>query len=472
MRRRPFRMASASLAAATVMAMTIGPAAAAPTGPYVFDSLGAAQGLKLTVGLPAALADVLEPVLDVPGIELAGNTLQINLSGVLSELAQPLENGAPGALRALADADTLSGSLDGLIGAVSCLDTPIDVTIPPDAADPFVSLRLLQAECVTDEAGRLTVASSEVADLKVQLSGLLALLPEELTEPLTDALNQIIEELDSNLLDPLRDEVLSPIQDGINDALGLDVDLTDAVRVPELINLPLISVGLLKSETRSFVDGDAIRSVSSAKLAGLSLLGTVCIPDITYSSEAWTTGLPGGNGFATSAPTVDLSICDTATLSPVLRLLETGGVINDIFVNLGGGELRPIGEVLDGTGIPVGELLNNLDALLAELGVSTIVQGTPNGSASQDGRTAAASVSPFLVKVDVLGANAVGTPFEGLSVGMAANDNGVQVAAAPAPELPRVDDPEPALPRTGAGALATMLGVLAMGGALALRRTH
>jgi hypothetical protein len=469
MRRLPFRMASASLAAATVMAMTIGPAAAAPNSPYVFDSLGSAHALKLTVGLPEALADGLRPVLEAPGVELVGNTLEISLSGVLTELAQPLEDGSPGALRAVANADTLAGSLDGVIGAVSCLDNPINVTIPPDAANPFVSMRLLQAECVTDEAGRLTVAASEVADVKVQLSGLLALLPDELTDPLTGALDQIIEELDGNLLDPLRGG-LGQLQDGINEQLGLDVDLTEAVRIPELIDLPLVSIGLLRSESRSFVDGDAIRSVSSATLAGVSLLGTICIPDITYSSEAWSTGLPGGNGFTTSAPTVDLSICDTATLSPILRLLETGGVINDIFVNLGSGELRPIGEVLDDSGLPLSELLNNLDALLAELGVSTIVQGVGSGDASADGRTASAAVTPFVVRVDVLGANAVGTPFEGLSVGIAANDNGAQVAAAPEPPA---DEPfEPALPRTGAGALATMLGVLAMGGALALRREH
>lgn len=484
MKRSMKRCATAGLAAVAVMTMAGGPALAAPDqGPYVFDSVGHGQAVSVVVGLPQALADGLAPAVEeVPGIALDGTDLQINLSSVLAELELPLEGQAPGSVLAVAQANSLTGSLSGLVdqvtgGEAQCLDSPIDVVVPPDAETPLVSMRLLQAQCVTDEDGRTSIASSRIADFEVNLAGALAILPAEASAPLTDAVDTISGTVQDEVLSPLVDQVLAPAQDAINDSLDLGLDLSEVVRVPELIDLPLVAIDLIESVSETVTDGDRVRSVSSATLAGVSLLGTICIPDTTYRTEAFATGEPGGNDYASSIPPIDLAICDTGSLSPILRLLDVDGVLGDVLVNLGDGQLQPLSEVLGGTGLPAEDLLDGIDDLLATLGVSTVVQGQQTDAVrSEDGREAGVAVEPFRVTAAPLANHTVGTPLEGLKVELRGLMVASNVAAAPAPPVTAVDAsapapaPEPALPRTGGGAAAALLGTMALGGAFALRR--
>jgi len=116
-------------------------------------------------------------------------------------------------------------------------------------------------------------------------------------------------------------------------------------------------------------------------------------------------------------------------------------------------------------------VFDGVETLLSTLGVTKVLQGTASGNASDDGRTASAAVTPLsLGVVNPLGEYLGDTPLGGISVVLAGNDVDTTVAAAPEPPAAPEEPEEPALPRTGAGALATMLGVLAMGGALTLRR--
>ncbi len=476
------RVAAASTAALAAIAITTAPAVAAPDqGPYVFDAAGSGQAVSVVVGLPAALADGLAPVVEqVPGVSIEDNQLIVSLASVLSELELPLVGQSPGDVSSAATATQVTGSLEGLVqtltGAVQCIDTPLDITIPPGAETPLVSLQLLQAECVTDAAGRVSVASSKIADFEVNLAGALAILPAEVAAPVTDAVDQLTGTVTDQVLTPIIDQVLTPVQDAINDNLGLGVDLTEAVRVPELIDLPLVSIDLIESTTQSLTEGEVVRQVSSATLAGVSLLGTVCIPDTTYRAEAFATGEPGGNDFVTSIPPIDLAICETSTLSPILRLLDVDGVLGDVLVNLGDGQLKPLSELLGGAGLPTEDVLGGIEDLLATLGVSTVVQGQQtNAVRSEDGRQAGVAVDPFRVTVAPLANFVTGTPLEGLKVELRGLTVAGNVAAAPAPvitpEAPApAPEPTPALPRTGGGAVAGLLGVLALGGSLALRR--
>lgn len=464
------------------MAMATAPAQAAENeGPFVFDSGGSGQALQIAVGLPAALADGLAPVLEnLPGIALEGNDLTINLASVLAELELPLAGDQPGAVTAMADATSLTGSLAGLLdqlsGGTQCLDTPIDVVVPPGAETPLVSLKLLDAECTADEDGRVSIARSRIADLEINLAGALALLPAEASGALTDTLDEVTDTVQETVLDPLVGSVLTPVQDAINDTTGIGLDLSEAIRVPELLDLPLVSIDLLESVTTSVTEGDQVRSVSSASLAGVQLLGTICVPNTTYTSEAFATGEPGGNGYATSIPPIDLEICDTSNLAPILRLLEQEGVLGDILVNLGDGQLKPIAELLEGTGLPVQDVVDALEGLLGTLGVSTVVQGQEvNAVRSADGRQAGVGVSAFRIAVQPLHTELAGTPLEGLGVSIAGLGNDSVVAAGLAPEQPKSPEkpapepePEPSLPRTGGG--LAILGILALGGAFGLRR--
>lgn len=490
MRRSMMRGTVASLATVATLAMTATPGlAAVDEGPYVFDAAGSGQGVSVVVGLPSALADGLAPVLEqVPGIAIDGNELVVNLASVLSELELPLAGQGPGDVSALATASQLTGSLEGLVeqltgGPLQCIDSPLDVTVPPGADTPLVSLQLLQADCVTDAQGRVSIASSKIADLEVNLAGALAILPAEVSQPVTDAVDTITDTVTNDILTPLVDQVLTPVQDVINDNLGLGLDLSEAVRVPELIDLPLVSIDLIESTTTSTTEGDVVRQVSSATLAGVSLLGTVCIPDTTYRAEAFSTGEPGGNDYASSIPPIDLAICDTTTLSPILRLLDVEGVLGDVLVNLGDGELEPLSELLGGVGLPTEDVLNGIDDLLATLGVSTVVQGRQTDAVrSEDGREAGVAVDPFRVTVAPLANFVTGTPLENLKVELRGLTVASNVAAAPAPEPAPVTPEEkppaapepppeaPSMPRTGGGALVGLLGVMAMGGAFTLRQ--
>ena len=482
------RWVAASTAAVAALAMTTAPALAAEDeGPYIFDAAGSGQAVSVVVGLPQALADGLAPVLDqVPGVTIEGNELVVNLASVLAELELPLSGALPGDVIGLAAANQVTGSLAGLVeqltgGPVECLDSPLDITIPPGAETPLVSLKLLQAGCTVDETGRLSVASSRIADFEVNLAGALAILPAEVSGQLTDALDTITGTVDDQVLTPIVDSVLTPVQDALNENLGLGLDLSEVVRVPELIDLPLVSIDLIESTTESLTDGQLVRQVSTATLAGVSLLGTVCIPDTTYRTEAHATGEPGGNDFASSIPPIDLAICESGSLSPILRLLDVDGVLGDALVNLGDGQLKPLSDLLGGLGLPTEDLLNSLEDLLATLGVSTIVQGQQTDTVrSEDGRQAGVAVDPFRITVAPLANFVTGTPLEGLKVELRGLTVASNVAAGPAPAPtpitpqdkpdPAPDAEVPAMPRTGGGALVGLLGVLALGGALSLRR--
>lgn len=489
-----------SLAACAAIALAAGPAMAAPAAaPYAFDSAGTGQALEIVVGLPVAIADGLAPVFQgLPGIELVGNELQISLSEVVADLERSAGSNTSGS----ADAFSIRGSLEGLIemlaGDTRCIDSPLDVSIPPDAATPLVSFSLLQADCVTDADGGRSLASAKVADLEVNLAGAIELLPAEITAPLTDAIDQVTVTVEDSILNPLIEQVLTPIQDALSDALGTEIDLAEAVRVPELIDLPLVHVDLLESRSESTTIDGVIRNVSTSTLAGVSLLGTICLPDTTYRTEAFSNGLPSGNDYSASIPSIDVEICDTTTLSPILSLVEADGVLADVLVNLGGGELQPLAEVLENASLPVEDLFGGLEDLLATVGVSTIVQGSVlSSNRAADGSSAAVEVAPFRISVKPLANFVGGTPLEGLGVELRGLAVGSGAAAAPAPidpPKPPAPDPDPTvppapnptnppapapqpapevpvnMPKTGGSPFAALLGSLAIGGSLALRR--
>lgn len=483
------RLTAALGAAVTSIALVAGPAAAAPAeGPQAFDSLASGTGLTLTVSLPPTLADALSPVIDsLPGITLDGANLDIALAQTLAELELPLVASGAGEVTSIANASSVDGSIKGFIetltgGPVECLASPLAVSIPEGADTPLVAFDLLQAECTQDAAGRLSIASSKIADLEVNLAGALELvntLPggTDVTGALEGAVDQVTAVVEDTVF-PAIGGVLETVQDTVADTTGLDVDLTEALRVPEIFDVPLVSIKLLETVSTTETAGDLIKAVSSTTIAGVQLIGTVCLPDVTYRAESFTNGQPGGASYATSIPTVDVGICDTDLLETVLRLKEAEGVVNDVLINVGSGELRPLAEILKDVNadIPVDQLLGSLEDLLSTLGVTSIVQGSQvDAFAAEDGSESRVSVDPLRIGVQPFSQLLQGTEAEnelgGVGVGLTVGrqQTGVQAAeietvAAPAPDAP-VN-----MPKTGGGAAAAVLGVLAMGSAAALRK--
>ena len=439
---------------------------------------------------------------------MVGNELQIGLAEVLANMERPAGADVTAATDALSITGSLNGLVDSLAGQVSCLDSPIDVAIPEGSANPLVAFSLLQAECTTDAAGAVSLASAKVADLEVNLRGAIEIIPPAVLDALPvsieETLDTVTETVTDTVLDPIVNDVLTPVQDLINDdldeiledlglpPLGLpEIDLTEAVRIPELLDLPLVSIDLLEARTESITVDGVIRNVSTTTLAGASLIGTVCLPDTTYRTEAFSNGAPGGNDYSASVPTIDVEICDTTNLSPILSLIEMDGVLSDVFVNVGGGQLQPLAEVLGNANIPVDDLFGSLEDLLATVGVSTIVQGQVVDTVrTEDGRSAGVAVEPFRISVEPLANFVAGTPLEGLGVSIRGLGVGSMVAAGVAPVEPPAPAPDPtpdpapapdpapdpapetpvSMPRTGGGSVARLLGALGMGTALTLRR--
>jgi hypothetical protein len=475
-------------AAVTTIALVAGPAAAAPAeGPHAFDSLASGTGLTLTVSLPPTLADALAPVLgSLPGITLDGANLDISLAQTLAELELPLTANGLGEVTSVATASSVDGSIKGFIetltgGPVECLATPLAVSIPEGATTPLVAFDLLQAECTQDAAGRLSIASSKIADLEVNLAGALELINTipggaEITGALEGAVDELSTVVEEQVF-PAIGQVLTPVQDAVSEAIGTDINLDEAMRIPEVFDVPLLSIKLLETVSTTETAGDLVKAVSSTTIAGVQLIGTVCLPDVTYRAESFTNGQPGGASYATSIPTIDVGICDTTLLETILRLEEAEGVINDVLVNLGGGQLKPLAEVLAdvNSDLPLADILAGIEDLLSTLGVTSIVQGSQASPyAAEDGSKAGVNIDPLRIGVQPFGQLAAGTELENVGVMLtagrqqtgvqAANVNEAVPAAAPAPDAP-VN-----MPKTGGGAAAALLGVLAMGSAAALRK--
>jgi hypothetical protein len=476
-------------AAVTTIALVAGPAAAAPNeGPDAFDSIASGTGLSIQVALPPTLADALAPVLGaLPGITLDGANLDIALAQTLSELELPLTASGLGEVSSTASATSVSGSIQGFIetltgGPVQCLATPFAVSIPEGATTPLVAFDLLQAECTTDAAGRLSIASSKIADLEVNLAGALELINTipggaEISDTLTGTVDTLTDIVENDVF-PVIGGVLDPVEDAVNGATNLGLDLNEVLRAPEVFDVPLVSIKLLETVSTTETAGDLVKAVSSTTIAGVQLIGTVCLPDVTYRAESFTNGQPGGASYATSIPTIDVGICDTTLLETILRLEEAEGVINDILVNVGSGELRPLAEVLAdvNSDLPLADILAGIEDLLTTLGVTSIVQGSVSEPyAAEDGSEARVNVAPFRIGVQPFGQLAAGTELEtvGVMISGGRQQTGVQAAgivqpaepaAAPAPDAP-VN-----MPKTGGGAAAALIGVLAMGSAALLRK--
>ncbi|MDX1511415.1 MAG: hypothetical protein R3249_08715 [Nitriliruptorales bacterium] len=482
---RPTRLRRIAVGAlATVLGLSLAlPAPAAETeGPDFYQGIADSSTLELVVGLPSAivepLTDALDPALSALGISLADNKLTIDLSLANVNLEKLTEAAALG----LAEATPLGGSLQGLVeslagDALKCLDTPIDVAIP-SAEAPLVSLTLLSADCDDDASDGIVSSTTKVADLSVDLKGLLALLPAELAEAIDDTLETV------------ENDVLAPVIDGVNEALGVigdevlepitggEVQLDDILKTPDLVHpsLPLLHIGLIEATTRSVFDGAAVTATSSTTIADVNLLNLFCmvtddpVDGSTFVANA--TAYGESTDYSTVIPEVTFGVCgDNGDIErTILKLTENVGVIEDVLVNIGGGDLSLI-ENLENSPLPLADVLNGLNDALQQLGVYTVLAGSQDVRAHTKDFVEVAVIPASVTFLPLNGALA-GTPLEDVRVDLFIGSNvssafGTVVLS----EAPPAPEPvEPNLPRTGGGAIALLLGSLAIGGSALLRR--
>jgi len=479
------RLATGALA--TVLGVTLAlPAPAAETTktehPEFYQGVSDASTLQLVVGLPGQiiepLSDALAPVLEGLGITLADNKLTIDLSLATADINRLVKADALGVAEALPLGGSLQGLIESLTGPLACLDSPIDIAIP-DENVPLVSLKLLQANCDDDPTDGIVSSTTKVADLKVDLKGLLALLPAELAETVDGAL----ETLENDLLTPVIggvNDLLGQVGDALEPIVGQPLQIDDIITVPDFINesFGLLEIGLIEATTTSVFNGEFVTSQSSTTVAGIRLLEMICVvtdnatEGTTFVAETLANG--ESTDWDTTVPAITLGVCgdEDSLARSILQLTDVGGVLGDILVNVTGENLSLI-ELLEDSPIPLSDLLEQVDGLLAQLGIGTVLAGSTELIEQTDDFVSVA-VRPAAITVDPLNGALDGTPLEGLGIDLFVGAN-QSTSFAALGEVSNVTPPqpepeEPNLPKTGGGVIALVLGSLAIGGSALLRR--
>lgn len=477
------RLLTGGVAVTTVLALSVPPAGAAVEAPDIFAGNSAAQALNLEITGPSGLLEPLGALGSLTstanvstlqqGISLTSNRINSDglisavtklLQGLLNEghhesteekstfedsivgeslLGGALEIGA-GNIRTVTDrAQNLTRSssellklrvsLAPLLGDGGLLDgTAIDGTLD-DALD-----LLLGAEGETDEGGESTGTEGVLGDLMGQLDG-----------TLTQIENVVNESADTG------NAVDLPAVD--------DLDLAGIRDHLDIREVDLLNVRKMYSDSEVITKDGVITSEAISGLVGAELLGgLVEVPAFEYSSIAGTAGKPG-----------------TAFADTKVKVIAVKVDGSDV-ISVSGDELKVGDQVLDLSGVAGAEGLledveNTLMQILNAVGLS-LNQGEGTTRVADDGSSAFASVSALTLSLKPLHALSetagVDDTLSSLGVQLAILGNNAGVSAAQVEAKPAVkpEEKQPSLPRTGGGAAAVLLGMLALGGAGALRR--
>lgn len=272
------RRIAAILSVTVVALMATGTGAGAVTAPKLvnFSSVGSGQVLNLNLRLPDALGSVLS------GVGLSNTidqTIALSKSIGQADIAPSILRLGSGRGQSM-DAD---GSLAGLIQAVvgkalpnvfsqlgeglktdNIIDTSLGGLID-------VGVMKVSAESALQKAtdGLNAVVSnsfSQIAGLKVNLTSV--------TSQLTSLLQPVLEITDGTggLIDTIN-TTLKPVVDTVNETLGTTLDIT-LPDIADILNRPLLSVGLIETESNTGLAGLARTAEGITTLADIRILGT------------------------------------------------------------------------------------------------------------------------------------------------------------------------------------------------------
>lgn len=439
--------ALAATAAAATLTLLAPASGAASLGSFA----GSAEALALELRLTAP-AELLSAVLPD-----GGDTLVQRVSFTQAALSS---DGAAQATTAL-----LQGLLNEVRSSASGPAADQASLVDQDLGVLKVSAGTM--EYVADAAAGLSRSVSELGHVRVTLEPLFTggLLPEDVTAPIEDAVGQVtgvVNELVGEL-----NTVLDTVEETVNEVLEQapvdlpEVGVGDLPALPDITRVDLVEIRKMWSISTVTSTGELVRSETESGIAEASLLGgVVVVPAFQYRSWAQTAGTPGS--------------------------ADAGYDVTTIAVRIGGNEVGVSGTVLkvgdveldlsdpQFAGLPVGELLGEVTGVLGDLlntlGLS-VAQGSGTTEVADDGSTASAATSAFSIRLTPL--HAVGQD-QLLDLQLDLLPTRAQVAAAPAPppapEQPPPAPGEPALPRTGGGLAAALLGAGLLAAAGGLRR--
>ncbi len=455
------RALATATAALTTIAVAAPGATAANLGPAQFSGAAKAQALQLSLNAPA----------DLVGLLGQQNTLELGISA--TEVTTSTANDL------FAKTQLLSGLLSQ--GAASDADgDSFTESILAQEIGP-ISLGVGSMSYNLDRATRTVTSTSELAHVRVALDTVLKATPAggavgQVSDVVTEVVNEV-DGLTGGIVGEING-IVNEIEDTLEDAAGLTIDIPDVsvqdVNVlPSILETEVLDIRKLWSETSVGPVADKVRSSATSGIVGASILGGVVeIPAWTFSAWAETAGTPGSANWGGNTEALALNVLGNQVLS------LDGGVLT-----VAGQELDLNDPALAGIiGDPAG-LVSQLDALVGDLldltGLS-ITNGRLTGEAAPDGSMATATASAFSLSLAPLNAARAVPELEGLvsTLGLGSADQALRLqidllpatatataapAPAPTPEVPQ-------LPRTGGGAAAMALGLVAMGGAAGLRR--
>lgn len=433
------RVATTATAALTTLALAVPTAGADTTGPDVFAGTADALALEVRITGPQELIG--------PLTEDGSNTLVQRISLTSSELAS---DGVGEVTTSL-----LGGVIEQLSAssseAGSGSDNFVSQSVGPITAEAGV------IEWKLDPSTEVARSFSELANIRISLAPLLAQLPAEISTPLQEAVAEATETV-NGLVGELNG-ALDQVEGAVNEVVAeAPVDIPDVLpedlpSVPDVTQVDLLQVRKMWSESTIETVGGVARSTAHGGVTELSLLGgLVSVPAFQFTSLAETAGTAGSAKATTDVTTLAVTVGDHVVAIDGTRL-----TVGDFTIDLADPQLE---------GIPTEDLLGPIEGILADLlnaGGLSVTQGEGVTSAAPDGSSATASTSAFALRLRPL--NAAGQPdtldIEVLALPTQAAVSGGVIAAA-------VE--EPALPRTGGGALTLLFGAVAMAGALGLRR--
>ncbi|HEX9889628.1 MAG TPA: hypothetical protein VGA69_09140 [Nitriliruptorales bacterium] len=434
---------TAAVAAVSAAAIAAPGATAAAGAPDVFAATGEALALELSVKTPDGLLSATPVGTDHVLQKISFTSAALNSDGVASAVAN---------------------LIDGTLGTVGVSSGSGETS--GEASFASQDLHAIQigagtTSYVADAAQNLSKSFSELAYIKASIAPLFdgsLGVPTEVTDPVQGAVQEVTAVVNGLVgdLNATIDEVEGAIQDAIGETINLpDVNLP---AVPDVTSVDLLEIRKIWSSSLLDTLDGKVRSTVEAGIVEASLLGgLVEVPAFQYKSWAEAGGVPGSANAGTEVTTIAVRIAG----SDLVKVSGDQITIGDTVVDLS--DLNVTGTEADTI---LATLIDELTSLLNALGVS-FAQGEGVTEVAPDGTSASAATSAFSLRVAPL--HAVGAA-DALDVQLkllptkAAASAGVAPAPAPAPDAP------PALPRTGGGAVAMVLGALAMGGAELLRR--
>lgn len=450
------------------------PADATASGIAQFAASAEASGATVCIGLPAALADGLAPVLGGLGIAGSCELGEVTTTGIRLDLAA-----AEAQLRRIADEATgeegaeIEAEADAFVTNLllaadaadqpgACTGGPMDVALPPGDT-PLLHLTLLGVDCAAGD--ERAFADVRIAGVDLRLGNLIALgLPAEARDGVgqaVDALNQqLLAELQPalcELTDPVLEQLLGDASLCEEDAEGIRAIVQ--VRNPLEVDVPLLDLGVVGATTEVVQDGHTVTATATSTFAGLNALGIACAggdaeTPFTFTSTATTDGVEATR----SASVTDLQARSCAQEQSLLRLIATEAPLGDVAV------LERIlqEDLLDGR---LDAAFDAIERLLDALSTQAITQGEAY-TGEVDGAGATAGTTPFVVAatLPLAALPGLGDVAGELAVVVHANETSVGVNAAPAPPAPEPEvvpaavEPEEPLPHTGTDPLTAAAG--------------